>query len=129
MTELGGSSYGKLLIEIKQRISKAQYEALKVVNKELIALYWDIGIFIITRQQGETWGKSVVKNLSHDLQAEFPGIQGFSTANLWRMKLFYETYYKDEKLSPLVAFLNPVSGIKILASDLNFLQHQSCACG
>jgi hypothetical protein len=33
--------YGTLLVEIKQRIRSAQYEALKAVNKELISLYWD----------------------------------------------------------------------------------------
>ncbi len=68
----------------------------------LISKYWDIGKLIITRQQGETWGKSVVKNLSYDLQAEFPGIQRFSSANLWRMKLFYENYADNEKLAPMV---------------------------
>ncbi len=103
MSELDAGNYGKLLIEIKQRIRTAQYEALKVVNKELIALYWDIGKLIITRQQGETWGKSVVEQLSKDLQKEFPGISGFSARNIWRMRDFYLTYYKDEKLSPLVA--------------------------
>ncbi|MGB3758106.1 MAG: PDDEXK nuclease domain-containing protein [Rivularia sp. (in: cyanobacteria)] len=103
MSELDAGNYGKLLIEIKQRITKAQYEALKVVNKELIALYWDIGKLIISRQQGETWGKSVVEQLSKDLQKEFPGISGFSARNIWRLRDFYLTYYKDEKLSPLVA--------------------------
>ena len=80
--------YGNLLIEIKQRIRAAQYAALKAVNKELIVLYWDIGHLIVTRQQGQTWGKSIVKQLAKDLQAEFPGVSGYSTANLWRMKLF-----------------------------------------
>ena len=36
------NDYPALLGEIKQRIRAAQYEALKAVNKELIALYWDI---------------------------------------------------------------------------------------
>lgn len=44
--------YGQLLGDIKQRIRSAQYEALKAVNKELIALYWDIGKLIVERQQG-----------------------------------------------------------------------------
>ena len=44
MSELNANNYGKLLIEIKQRIRTAQYEALKVVNKELIALC--IGILV-----------------------------------------------------------------------------------
>lgn len=89
-------------MEVKQRIRSAQYAALRAVNKELITLYWDIGQLIVTRQQGETWGKSVVGTLSQDLKTEFPGISGFSAANLWRMKLFYETYVNNEKLAPLV---------------------------
>lgn len=94
--------YGNLLVEIKQRIRAAQYAALKAVNKELIVLYWDIGHLIVTRQQGQTWGKSIVKQLAKDLQAEFPGVSGYSTANLWRMKLFYESYVDNKKLAPMV---------------------------
>ena len=44
----------------------------------------------------------MVENLAKDLRAEFPGIGGFSAANLWRIKSFYETYAGDEKLAPLV---------------------------
>lgn len=94
--------YSSLLGDVKQLIRSAQYQALKSVNKELIGLYWEIGQMIVNRQQGQTWGKSVVKTLSEDLQAEFPGVGGFSAANLWRMKLFYETYAEHKKLAPLV---------------------------
>lgn len=102
MSELIPTDYSVLLGDIKRRIRAAQYEALKAVNKELIALYWDIGRMIVERQQAEAWGKSVVENLAADLRAEFPGISGFSAQNLWRMKQFYETYAANEKLSPLV---------------------------
>ena len=94
--------YVELLGQIKQRIRSGQYEALRAVNRELITLYWDIGQLIVTRQQGEVWGKSVVKTLAQDLKREFPGVTGFSASNLWRMKLFYETYESSEKLAPLV---------------------------
>jgi len=94
--------YRDLLDEIKHRVRSAQYDALKAVNIELISLYWDIGKTIVEKQRGETWGKSVVKTLFKDLQVEFPGIRGFSAANLWRMKLFYETYSKNPKLAPMV---------------------------
>jgi hypothetical protein len=52
-------------------------------------MYWDIGRIIADRQQGETWGKSVVEKLAKDLQKEFPGMQGFSASKLWRMRTFY----------------------------------------
>lgn len=31
-------------------------------------------------------GKSIVEQLSRDLQKEFSGIEGFSTRNLWDMR-------------------------------------------
>jgi hypothetical protein len=65
-------------------------------------LYWDIGPMIVEPQQVEGWGRAVVERLAGDLQKDFPGIQGFSASNLWRMKLFYGTYSVNEKLAPLV---------------------------
>jgi predicted nuclease of restriction endonuclease-like (RecB) superfamily len=94
--------YAVLLAEVKERVRSAQYEALKAVNKELVALYWDIGKLIVERQDREGWGKSVVERLANDLQNEFPGIGGFSTSNLWRMKGFCEAYAASPKLAPLV---------------------------
>lgn len=96
------SDYGSLLIAVKERVRTAQYAALKAVNTELVGLYWDIGQMIVGRQSGGTWGKAVVQQLAVDLQAEFPGVGGFSPSNLWRMKAFFETYREYEKLAPLV---------------------------
>ncbi len=41
--------YAVLLAEIKERVRSAQYNALKAVNNELVALYWDIGKLIAIR--------------------------------------------------------------------------------
>ena len=97
------SDYYVLLGEIKERIRAAQYKALRAVNKELIAMYWDIGRSILSRQQKGSWGKSVVEHLAKDLQTEFPGIQGFSVRNIWNMRNFYVSYHRKTKLQPLVA--------------------------
>lgn len=96
------SDYSRVFDEIKKRVRAAQYEALKSVNRELIALYWDIGRIIVARQQDEKWGRSVVEKLASDLRKEFPGIAGFSASNLWRMRSFYLSYETDEKLAPMV---------------------------
>lgn len=103
MTSVLQSDYTALLGEIKQRIRSAQYEALKAVNKELIALYWDIGRMIVERQAGKSWGKSVIEQLAADLQAEFSGVTGYSSRNLWYARRFYLCYGTNEKLQPLVA--------------------------
>jgi len=94
--------YKTLLGAIKERIRSAQYAALKAVNKELILMYWDVGQMISSMISREKWGKSVVETLARDLQHEFPGIKGFSASNLWRTRVFFETYARRTKLAPLV---------------------------
>jgi predicted nuclease of restriction endonuclease-like (RecB) superfamily len=96
------SDYTDAFNEIKKRVKAAQYEALKSVNRKLIALYWDIGGIIVARQLSADWGRSVVEQLASDLQKEFPGVSGFSASNLWRMRNFYSTYASDKKLAPMV---------------------------
>ena len=97
------TAYFDLLIQIKNRIRSAQYEALKSVNKELIKMYWDIGSMIVERQKNEKWGKSVVEKLSNDLRKEFSGLSGFSSRNIWYMRDFYLCYSQKRILQPLVA--------------------------
>ncbi len=94
--------YSSFLIEIKEKIRSAQYEALKSVNTRVISLYWEIGRSILEKQEKLGWGKSVVEKLAADLQNEFPGVGGFSSHNLWRMRKFYVNYENEEKLAPLV---------------------------
>ncbi len=106
--------YGSLLGEIKQRIRSAQYEALKSVNKELICLYWDIGKMITKKQEGKTWGKSIVEQLSKDLQTEFSGMKGFSERNIWYMRNIYNIYSKNLKLQPMVAEIGWTHNIIIM---------------
>ncbi|KAB8331168.1 DUF1016 domain-containing protein [Scytonema tolypothrichoides VB-61278] len=124
MSELNVENYSKLLIAVKQRIRAAQYEALKAVNKELIALYWDIGRLIVSRQQGETWGKSVVEQLARDLQAEFPGISGFSARNIWNMRNFYLTYNQNDKLQPIVAEIGWTHNLVIMEKCKDDLERE-----
>ena len=102
MSRTALSDYAVLLAEVKERVRAAQYAALRAVNRELVGLYWDIGCMLSERRGQGSWGKAVVEKLARDLQSDFPGMQGFSASNLWRMKLFYETYADSPKLAPLV---------------------------
>lgn len=80
MSIIQQNDYSQFLLEIKESIRSAQYEAMKAVNKEMISLYWDIGKCITDKQQQLGWGKAVVETLSKDLQnLEFAGIQGFGS--------------------------------------------------
>ena len=116
--------YKDLLSKIKQRIRDAQYVALKTVNKELIDLYWDIGESISMRQEVQGWGKSVVDRLATDLEIELPGVGGFSTSNLWRMKKFFETYSSFENLAPLVREIGWSHNVVIIERCKNSLERE-----
>lgn len=110
--------------EIKSKILSSQYEALKTVNKELINLYWDIGKNIVEKQEQFGWGKSVVKNLSEELQKEFVGMKGFSVQNLWNMRQFYLEYYKNEKLQPLVGEISWTKNVVIFQKCKDSLERE-----
>lgn len=118
------STYNALLKEIKERIRSAQYEALKTVNKGLIALYWDIGRMIVERQKDKGWGKSVVQKLASDLQKDFPGIQGFSAQNLWYMRQLFLEYSDKPKLQPLVGEISWTKNLVIMGSCKNDLERE-----
>ena len=118
------STYDSLLGEIRERIRSAQYEALRVVNKELIALYWDTGHMIVERQKVEGWGKSVVQRLAADLQKDFPGMQGFSAQNLWYMRQLYLEYSGKPKLQPLVGEISWSKNLVIMASCKDDLERE-----
>ena len=110
--------------EITARIRSAQYEALKAVNKEIIALYWEVGKRITEQQTALGWGKSVVENLSRDIQKEFPGIQGFGVRNMWDMARFYAEYQSNEILQPLVGEISWSKHIVILTKCKETRQRQ-----
>lgn len=106
-----------------QKIRQSQYEALKAVNVQLINLYWEIGRSI-SEKQVEGWGKSIVENLSKELQKEFPGASGFSVTNLWLMAQFYSEYQQVENLLPLVGEISWTKHIVIMTKCKDVQQRQ-----
>ncbi|MGI4788587.1 MAG: PDDEXK nuclease domain-containing protein [Janthinobacterium lividum] len=88
-TDIG---YDDFLRELKARIRTAQVKAALAVNRELVLLYWQIGHDLVTRQQTQGWGNDVIGRLAGDLATAFPGIEGFSPRNLYRMRAFHLAY-------------------------------------
>jgi predicted nuclease of restriction endonuclease-like (RecB) superfamily len=82
------SGYPELLQELKTRIRTAQVRAAFAVSRELVLLYWSIGQDLASRFAAEGWGAKVVDRLAHDLQIEFPGVEGFSPRSLKYMRAF-----------------------------------------
>ena len=90
----------------------------------MIALYWEIGRRITEQQKSLGWGKSVVENLSKDIQKEFPGIKVFGVSNMWDMARFCAEYQLNEILQPLVGEISWSKHIVILTKCKETQQRQ-----
>lgn len=87
---------------IAQLITSARQRAVQAVNTTLIELYWQIGEHISRKLATSEWGDGVVDQLARYLAQTQPGLRGFTRANLFRMRQFYEAYANDQFVAPVV---------------------------
>lgn len=111
------AGYHELLEDLKTRVRSAQLKAAVAVSRELIQLYWDIGRLIVERQDEQGWGKSVVERLAADIQRAFPGIQGFSPVNVWRMRAFFLAYGETAAILSQAVTESPKKKLSQAATD------------
>jgi predicted nuclease of restriction endonuclease-like (RecB) superfamily len=108
------SSYPALLEELKGRIRAAQVRAAFAVSREMVLLYWSIGRDLSQRFAAEEWGGKIIDRLARDLQAEFPGVEGFSPRNLRYMRSLAEAWPDAEILQQLIAKLPWGHNVRVL---------------
>ena len=88
--------------DIARLIATARQQAVQAVNTLLIELYWQIGERISRKIAAAEWGDGVVDQLARYLAQTQPGLRGFTRANLFRMRQFYEAYTGQQIVAPLV---------------------------
>ncbi len=91
--------YKAFIQDIKQRVQSAQIKAAVSVNQELIRLYWDLAERIVAKQRESAWGEGFLTQMSRDLQAEFPGMKGFSKRNLELMRQWYQFWSAEPAIA------------------------------
>ncbi len=121
--------YADWIAELKHRYRAAQVKASVRVNSEKLLFNWKLGRDLVQKKAEEKWGAGVVEQVSLDLQREFPGNEGFSARNLWRMKQWYLFYNQsDTKLPQLGAeFKNvklPQAGTEILLQPVREIEDE-----
>lgn len=84
--------YVQLLDAVKREVAVSRARAARIVNTELIGMYWRIGRLILDRQADEGWGARVIDRLATDLRTAFPAARGFSRRNLHYMRALAEAY-------------------------------------
>jgi hypothetical protein len=73
-------------------VQERRVKVTRLVNREPIDLYWEIGRYLDERIEASGWGKGTVRQLSDVLLRHESGLRGFSSSNLWRMRQFYRTW-------------------------------------
>lgn len=84
--------YYQVLLDIKIQIDQSLVDAYALINLALNKRNWFIGKIITEKQAEYSWGSSFIDTLAQDIQKLYPGIEGFSRTNLFRMKAFYDAY-------------------------------------
>lgn len=72
----------------------------------------------------QQWGNGIVKKLSEYIRIQEPNVSGFSAQNIWRMKQFFETYSKNEKLFALVREINWSNNMVIISKTNNDIEKE-----
>ena len=65
-----------------------------------------------------------METLARDLQAEFPGHNGFSAQNLWLMRQFFAEYREKSNLYPLVREISWSKNCVIMARCKDDLERE-----
>ena len=92
MNEKNIFDWGSVVSIIKDAIVRSRYQAAKLVNRELLSLYYAVGKYVSGNSRAGTWGTGAIKGLTNSLQRELPGLRGFSEVSVKRMRLFYEQW-------------------------------------
>lgn len=77
---------------IKSAVIESRYITAKLVNKEIVTLYYNVGRFISARSRLGHWGTNAISRLSVLLCQELPGLRGFSETNIKNMRIFFEEW-------------------------------------
>ena len=84
--------YNAAVQTIKDAILRSQYQAARLVNREMLSLYYGIGRYVSEHSRQGFWGTSAIETISERLRKELPGLKGFSKSNIKNMRMFYEEW-------------------------------------
>ena len=113
--------YIEFLDQLKSRVLEARLDAAQSVNRQLVRLYWEIGVSILEKQEQSDWGEGFLQLLSQDLQRTLPGTKGFSVTNLKYMRLFAKAY-PEINSQPVIQI--PWGHNKVLLGRLDDHEHR-----
>ncbi len=104
--------YHQFLDEVVRLVQNHRAFAVQTVQTISNQLYWNIGELIIKKQNEHGWGKSIVEQLSKDLNQHVGEGVSWSPRNLWFMRQLVDEY------SNLKQPVSEIENLKQLVSDV-----------
>ena len=102
------ADYNIAVQTIKDAILRSQYQAAKLVNREMLSLYYGIGRYISANSREGFWGTGAIRTISEKLRKELPGLKGFSESSLKNMRMFYEEWSPVLESSDTNSSISPI---------------------
>ena len=123
--------YQAVFGDVSKIIDAARESAARSVNAAMTAAYWLVGRRIVeSEQSGEEraeYGGALIERLAADLTGRFG--RGFSSQNIYNMRLFYLSYPPDRILQTPSGDLAPPPGRRILQTPSGELEPPSVQVG
>jgi predicted nuclease of restriction endonuclease-like (RecB) superfamily len=109
--------YQLFVKEVVGLVEQHRVVAVQAVQSYTNKLYWEIGELILNQQEKYGWGKSVVKQLSNDLNHKFGDGISWSPRNLWFMRQLVDEYSKVNQADSLLGSTEVKPPVSLLESS------------
>lgn len=97
--------YRKDVKTIKRAILESQGRALRLASGQELSLYFGIGLYISAHSREGYWGTGAIEAISEQIRKEMPGLRGFSTENMKKMRTFSGFWSQFINRSPMATDL------------------------
>ena len=118
---INDNQYLSIVKDIKVAINESQFKAAVSVNRELVMLYYNIGLII---NEHKTWGNKFIENLAKDIKLAFPNSTGYYVRNLKYMSKFAAEYPDREFVQQVVAQIPWGHNIALLDKIVNITERK-----
>lgn len=110
---------------IKKAILESQGRALRLASGQQLSLYFGIGQYISAHSRKGHWGTGAIDAISEQLHKEMPGLRGFSSGNMRKMRIFAEFWSSYINCSPMANEIESADTELIIATDSFSIQKWS----
>lgn len=118
-------AYKDAVQTIKRAILESQARAVKMVSGEQLSLYFGIGLYVSAHSRKGFWGTGAIDAISEQLHKELPGLHGFSSGNIRKMRIFAEFWGQFINCSPVANEIQSSGSQDVIVTDSLSLQKWS----